>query len=653
MTKERAYRPDIDGLRAFAVMAVVLFHAGFAQFEGGYLGVDVFFVISGYLITGNIKRDVERGQFSFAEFYTRRGRRLFPALVATLLATALAAALLLSPALMADFGGSLAASVFSLSNVYFWLGSGYFDGAAIEKPLLHTWSLSVEEQFYLIWPAFLLVLFRWSRAWLWIALAGSISLAAVVIWTGSTTTTFFLTPFRVYQFAIGALLVWMPALRINAVREVLLVIGGAALVASVIVFDHLTHQALAGFVAAIGTAAVLLAGEARIVGLLLRNPFSVYLGRISYSVYLAHWPVVVFAAYVLQRDFTINDKLAMVVAALLLGAALSHTIEQPFRHAGTRAFGRARYWTSFAAAAAVVALVGYSATAAGWPWRLGERGAVFQAVADNPSLARLVSYGGDDCAPPKCSTGSGDEPADLIVMGDSHSRQYYTGLASAFPEANIRFFEASSCQFFSPRYSRDFADLSDPAAYDRACRASRQLAFEEIVRSNAPVIIAHHWNDYSMTDTKTGGAFEYDGTLRGYFRAAAAEIEQLADVYDIEQLVVVGAVPTTGSTIGIPIDCLGRTALTARECTSAPQTDSVIARRAEINDALSNNLPSGILFVDPFDALCDGTECAVVADGWPIYSDQTHLSGKGSQIVAEYLRSSLVNIGQHVSLDNR
>jgi peptidoglycan/LPS O-acetylase OafA/YrhL len=151
-----AYRPEIDGLRAIAVLIVVIFHAGFTRFGGGYVGVDVFFVISGFLITGLIRREViHTGGFSFSSFYYRRIRRLFPALVSTTVFSGLVSLLLLSPSQMKSFAASAVASTLSLSNVYFCATDDYFDAAAITKPLLHTWSLSVEEQFYLLWPSFL------------------------------------------------------------------------------------------------------------------------------------------------------------------------------------------------------------------------------------------------------------------------------------------------------------------------------------------------------------------------------------------------------------------------------------------------------------------------------------------------------------------
>lgn len=630
MHSNSAYRADIDGLRAFAVMAVVLFHADFSLFGGGYLGVDIFFVISGYLITGNIKRDIERGQFSFADFYTRRGRRLFPALIATLLATAVVSALLLSPALMSDFGGSLAASVFSLSNVYFWLGSGYFDGAAIGKPLLHTWSLSVEEQFYLVWPAFLILLFRLRVPAIGVAIAGAISLGAVVAWSGSTTTTFFLTPFRVYQFAIGAALAWLPAIDTNRYREIVLSAGLAALLAAVTIFDHATSQAIAGVVAALGTAAVLIAGQATRSGLLLRNRVSVYLGRISYSVYLVHWPVVVFAAYVAQRDFTGTEKALLVVAAVALGAVLSHTVEQPWRYGGKRRFGHVRYWSYYATAAAAVALLGYSTTSTGWSWRLGERGNFLAELKTDSEKARLVGYGGDGCDPKGCMTNGATKP-DLIVIGDSHSRQYYAGFLAVAQDINVQFFEFSSCPFYSRFYTRDFRTHPDPAVYDAGCRSARAAAFEAIRAAGVPVAIGQFWDQYGMIHETSAVEWQPKSVedLAGF---VAREVSTLKTELGIPRLYIIGNVPTMGSS-SVPLDCMGRTFLTFGGCASIGIDHPAIAPRKEVNALIKARVAGLAQFIDPFDALCAGSKCRMIQDSLPLYSDQTHLSAWGAQYV--------------------
>ena len=178
-----AYRPDIDGLRAIAVLLVLGYHSGVSALGGGYVGVDIFFVISGYLISAIILKDIEGGRFSILGFYERRVRRIFPALLVTLLGTFVLALIFLLPTEMEDFAHSLVAAVLSLSNIFFWLKAGYFDAPALAKPLLHTWSLAVEEQFYLLFPLFLALVRRYlgGRLRMAVTVAALVSFAASVI----------------------------------------------------------------------------------------------------------------------------------------------------------------------------------------------------------------------------------------------------------------------------------------------------------------------------------------------------------------------------------------------------------------------------------------------------------------------------------------
>lgn len=206
------YRPDIDGLRAIAILTVLLFHLGVSAFSGGYIGVDVFFVISGYLITKLIRDEVSATEkFSFSNFYIRRVRRLFPSLVFTLCLTLVAAAFLFSAQFFERFGASLLHALFSLSNFYFWKNSDYFAPAAELEPLLHTWSLSVEEQFYLLWPITLVLLLKKSSGVRFgiLLIIFAMSLALTRYYIHQTSMIFYLLPFRVFEFIIGALMVWI------------------------------------------------------------------------------------------------------------------------------------------------------------------------------------------------------------------------------------------------------------------------------------------------------------------------------------------------------------------------------------------------------------------------------------------------------------
>lgn len=336
------YRPDIDGQRGLAVVCVLLFHLDIAGFAGGFVGVDMFFVVSGFLITALLRRDVEQKSFSFAGFYVRRVRRIVPALAATVLATAFAAWVLLAPLGRPDVLLSAIHAMLGISNITFWSGSGYFDAQAAFKPLLHTWSLGVEEQFYLLWPAILLALLAPRRKWIapvGILLIGVVSLAlANAPWFGRSTV-FFLAPFRSWEFAAGALATWIhPGLRRDSLAcEVCGVLGLVLTTAAVTLLDVRTVPAtLPSMVAAAASVLLLLGGESRYSGRLLRSRGAVALGRVSYSLYLVHWPLISLYRYWTLAPPSMAEKIGLALAALGGAVLLFRVVERPFRYGWKR-----------------------------------------------------------------------------------------------------------------------------------------------------------------------------------------------------------------------------------------------------------------------------------------------------------------------------
>lgn len=338
------YMPHIDGLRCVAVLAVLLFHFGVPGLGGGYVGVDIFFVISGYLITSIIRSElVETGGFRFGNFYARRVRRILPALIVTLLTTTVLAVLSLTPADLVAYGKSLLASALSVSNLLFWSESGYFDAASQTKPLLHTWSLSVEEQFYLLWPAFLFLCHRFGgrRGIAWgIVVAGAASflanhLAVAGQSVGFASDLFFLPQFRVFEFAIGAAGCFIAA-RLPASRwlhEGMFAVGVALIVYSIITLVEGDVFPYTNAIApCLGTLLVIASSRSHATALLLANPLAVWFGKISYSLYLTHWPVVVFVTQFMPHSPWAVQFSLMVVLSLLTAVALHHWVEVRFRY---------------------------------------------------------------------------------------------------------------------------------------------------------------------------------------------------------------------------------------------------------------------------------------------------------------------------------
>jgi len=328
------YRAEIDGLRALAVVAVILFHAGLEAFEGGFVGVDVFFVISGYLITTILIKDIESNRFSFIEFYERRSRRILPALFFMMLVCILFSWFLMLPNQMKDFSQSILAVSLFVSNVLFWVESGYFEGAAEHKPLLHTWSLAVEEQYYLLFPVFLYATWRFGKNYVfWIIVFVSAVSLFFSEWGARhmPSANFYLAPARVWELLAGSITAFL--LQRTGVRNnnYLSLIGIIAILASIFLYDDATpFPSFYGLVPVVGTVLLIIfASEETVVAKLLRTKVFVGVGLISYSTYLWHQPLLAFLKITDVNGGYI--RFLAVILALVLGGFSWRFVEKPFR----------------------------------------------------------------------------------------------------------------------------------------------------------------------------------------------------------------------------------------------------------------------------------------------------------------------------------
>jgi peptidoglycan/LPS O-acetylase OafA/YrhL len=363
-----------------------MFHLDISYFSGGFVGVDVFFVISGFLITGLITSEVAaKGDFSFRQFYIRRGRRLFPALLFTVVTVFLLSALFFSPERLERTSGAVIAAIFSLSNFYFWNEAGYFDMEAVTKPLLHTWSLSVEEQFYLFWPALIVLLMKGSP-WLWrvgVVVAG---LASFVLgqqvsagglqqfFSDAQASVFFLFPFRIFEFAVGAVLVWLVDRQPKQAwaSSLLFLMGLSLVLYPVFTYSELTpFPSLYSLVPCLGAALIIFSACNTGVGRALNNPAMLWIGLCSYSVYLVHWPLIVFWRYYTFTELDSLDKAMLMALSVLFGYLLYRYIEVPFRlkRSGATTNGRLAL-AGLASVFIVVSTAAHAWQTSGWSWRL-------------------------------------------------------------------------------------------------------------------------------------------------------------------------------------------------------------------------------------------------------------------------------------------
>jgi peptidoglycan/LPS O-acetylase OafA/YrhL len=331
------YRPEIDGLRAVAVISVVLFHAGFSLFSGGYVGVDIFFVISGYLITTIILNDINKDKFSLSEFYERRARRILPALICVVLVSTAVAYLMLLPDQLVAYGKSVVSIPLFVSNIFFWSERGYFGAATELKPMVHTWSLSVEEQFYLLYPPLVVLIVRYFKSKLPIILSAGFIVSITLSWylTKIHFETAFYLPFaRAWELLAGALVVVYKSSYPNHARKYDGAISfvGMTLIAYALCFftADTVFPGLAAAIPVVGTALVLASNSGgNFTHKLLSKKPLVFIGLASYSIYLWHQPIFAFI-----RQLEVDAKWMPVgIAVTAAVSVLSYFyIEKPFRN---------------------------------------------------------------------------------------------------------------------------------------------------------------------------------------------------------------------------------------------------------------------------------------------------------------------------------
>lgn len=617
----------IDGLRAVAVVLVLLFHLGHQTFPGGFVGVDVFFVISGFVISRMILAELKKGSFRPGAFLEGRVRRLLPALLATILASGFFASLTMTPAHFAEFARSAIAAILGWSNIYFWLIAGYFDQAAHAKPLLHTWTLSVEWQFYAIWPLALIVLFRllrWQRIAI-IASMGMLSFIATIHFQNEPTTIFYWMPFRIFEFALGALLLWVPPVANRTLNDMGLLLGLALIVAAGVAYDPRTP--FPGWYAlppVVGAALVIHAGSASRLAFILTNPLGIWLGRISYSTYLVHWPLIVFGGYMAFRSLAGMEMLAIGLLSIAAGAGLHYFVEVPFwKGAGGR-----RVVAATGMAAAVVAVLSATASFGGWQWRIDSESL---ALAADPQEFHLDAYGGAGFEVNKVIRIGAGTPS-FILAGDSHALQLAHGIATRLPgdEAVVGLFD-HGC-FIAPDLTRVGTSTWDmETCFDEYAKLKQAAAGNDL-----PIVFAYAWPDYRSILTQTpGGPPLSFATEADYAEFLFGKIEQIrTELGRGRRVFLVGTVPGSGNSYAAT-DCLLRPVLAKAECSKnldfPAEQGSGFAFGSLLKQYAEEN---GVGYIDPYATFCDEATCRPVMNGRLLYSDGSHLSKDGSVLLA-------------------
>ncbi|MCR6658306.1 MAG: acyltransferase [Asticcacaulis sp.] len=597
-------RADIQGLRGIAVLAVVLFHVSHHALPGGFAGVDIFFVISGYLITQILLRDMEVGAFRLRDFYQRRVRRLFPALFTVLAFTLVGGLAILPPKLLSELVYSQFFTTLFLSNFAFARLADYFDASASLKPLLHTWSLGVEEQFYLVFPLLLLGLRRFSRRFLWPVLAGMALLSLIVAqMTTRPEAAFYLPTTRAFELLIGALTVWAQGrLTLSEkTRRVLSLLGIGLLIASLIILsDRVPFPSLWALPPCLG-AALLLISKDGWGNKLISAPPLVWTGDISYSLYLWHWPLLVFARLVLGEAWWI--ALAVVIAAFGLAALSRRYIEQPFLERRPR-----RLWLlagGVMALSIVSALLVFGAKGLPQRFNAAER-AAFAATDDFSPDRKRCHIAQNSRRDYRDTCVLGHAPS-VAVWGDSEGVELAKALADQ--GAGVRQITASACPP-SLRYT---------IAYNRACRAHNadmllHLKSDPNIRT---VILAVNYRRYDD---------ENSAAMLGGLELSALDLQAAG-----KQVVLLYPVPVYDfdppSQVGLAM-WLGRDPLSVGM--SRAQFDRENGRTIAALDDFARSHDLAVL--RPSDVLCDAQRCRVYdpASG-VLYFNGQHLSMAGAR----------------------
>lgn len=637
------YRREIDGLRALAVLPVILFHAGFETFSGGFVGVDVFFVISGYLITTIILAELEQGKFSIVGFYERRARRILPALFLVMLICIPFAWFWLLPSDMKNFSQSLiAVSVFA-SNILFWHESGYFDTAAELKPLLHTWSLAVEEQYYVLFPLFLMLFWKLGKRWILVTL-GLLFVASLAMaqWAAYAmpAAAFFLLPARGWELLIGALAAfYLSQANRDDFGKGLSECGGWLGVALILfaVFAYSDTTPFPGFYALVPTLGtvliILFASQQTTVGKFVGNKAFVSVGLVSYSAYLWHQPLLAFARVRLTQDEgvglpikelpTLTPYIVIVVTFFLAYVTWKY-VETRFRRKSfsNKWFGK-RNWAAWSTLGLLIFVF------------VGALGVV--ASRDKTNGIQLSTTWASDVRKFDCllqreeqlthSSICRSDKKDVVLWGDSHAASLSIGLRNIYNRQNIGFTQLtqSGCP--------PLLNLQK-LVHRKNCNEVNSNVINYIVGEKFKKIILHAaWihKDYPLSETEV--------------------LEKISSVIDLLQkkspdskITLVGSVPRW------PFGPL-------KQFNLKKEDGLVYADSPFILDDFNLKLGQlasrkGVSFIDPATALCRniilGKECIIAVESnnrnvqMATYTDWGHLSAAGSNLLVDFFKADLL-----------
>jgi peptidoglycan/LPS O-acetylase OafA/YrhL len=616
------YRPDIDGLRAIAVIAVLGYHLGILHLSGGFVGVDVFFVISGYLMGSLIISDAKGGKFSVAAFYARRIRRIIPALVTMLILVFILSYFYLFPSEFVRFSWSALYSALSVSNIFFLHHSGYFDALSSTQPLLHTWSLAVEEQFYVLFPLFVVIVFRYAprllNASIVLICIGSFALSAHGTFV-DPDSSFYLAHTRAWELLLGTLVAnqsWtmtFPALT----RNVLALLGLAMIGFAILTYNPETpFPGATALVPCLGATFIIAAGQSGMsfVGSLLSLRPVVFIGLISYSLYLWHWPIIFFQrtdSMLVSSVSPFYTRLVVIICSLAIATLSWQFVEKPLRRQSKTTPNSKVFIGGLLGLGSSAVLALLVASANGLPGR-------FSAMA--VQYASYLDYGQAHFRPGKCfiDTYSGFDHQECLrrehgnnnylLIGDSHAAQLWYGLSKLLKGVHVLQATAAGCM----------PEFTQPTRVVPSCNLLMNYMFNSFLVSNRVdrLLIAARWRERDVPGLERVLAWAKERTIPVTLFGPMVE-------YDL---------------------ALPRILAYAAQSDDPRTADSHLVKNEKL-DRILWSLASeyNAKYISFYDLLCASNRCSkFVPDGSPLEFDTDHLTKEGSLFVVQ----KLIDTGQ-------
>ena len=675
--KQLKYLGHIDLLRAIAVLLVILFHLDFNLFQGGFIGVDVFFVISGFLITRLISHEYEQsGKVDFKKFYLRRIRRLIPSLFLIIGLAFLLTFLVFSPSDFINATTSMFMSSLALSNFYFLAQSNYFDVSSAFKPLLHTWSLGIEEQFYLLYPATLFLLLKTFKANRGVVISLSFFFAISLLLTVFTSfygissfiseiflpkdqmtssvssLQFYLLPFRMFEFLTGAIIVFIPAPKIKSelFKLVLNLSGFVLILLSAFFFNKdILYLSALNIIPCLGAGLILWFPYSKHLSFLFENKPIKYIAKISYTLYLVHWLIIVVYRYIFGGEFRFLDQIILLSITFSLSAIIYKYYENPLRY--TTASFSIKSNKVLISLLSLYFLSVHIQNEKGWLWRLGSSKLKLIEEIGFPKDFHLNNWGGADYQEGWIGKSAEENMSpDMIWLGDSHSSHYLMGLDSIMVKKNNKNIYRGTW-FSSLKLPGGFVR----SGYDTLTKSCYERDLMLVSKySNSTVVISYYWYGQIQMSEKYNSLtnelekLNQDSTSWKFIAERIVEFHEL--IGTDRKLVVLGENPTINPLELNYIEQLMRPKYIA---SIAPLSSTFSNNKIDINTFFQKYFEAinNIYFINPSHAFCEQGVCIKQIDSKIYFSDKDHLSQAGSIKAVQYFEQEFLEIVNSTSFE--